>query len=136
MIVRPMQAMKEAFEEIEELGYVLIPGQGSEDVEVLWPRAEDPPDIESQIRIVEAAPHSIRKALRNRSVHIPMWLLLGYPWDSPLHYWKKLERENSGGASLESKKAAYASACVEFYKHMNSNSWKRIFWQEPWPIVI
>lgn len=131
-MIRHSDAVRVALHEIEKLGYIVLPGR-QHAVEVLWLREGPPPDVARFIDILQSDPGTFQQVLCSRTVPVPLWFLLGYPWDQPLKFWVYLSQQASGSA-LEAKKIAYAEACINFYKDKRNDSWKSIAWREPWPI--
>lgn len=136
MVIRVKEAIKEALDEIQKLGYVILSVRDNEHVEIFWPGQGEPPAIDQLLEIIQTDQEALEVVLSERSVPIPAWLFLGYPWDHSAAEWKKMEREST----LKSKQLAsihrrYAEACISFYKNKHDTSWKSVVWDEPWPIV-
>lgn len=135
MVIRVEDAMKEALRKIEVLGYIVRSAQDGENIEIYWPRNEEPPEISPWLEIIQADPSALEKVLEDRSVNVPLWILFGYPWDRSSDEWQQLQKSLTGKKDpLSKKKRSYASACLKFLNKENKQTWAGITWEEPWPI--
>ncbi len=136
MIYRVQDAIQEALNQIQELGYVVISAHDDEHIEIIWPHDSEPPEIDQLLSILKIDYKTLESILVRHTVAIPLWIIHGYPWEHPLKYWKELYKTlPSGPQDLVSKKRAYVEACIAFYKDKQNQTWKQVRWEEPWPLA-
>ncbi len=135
MVTGISNAVKEALNEIQKVGYSIACSPDQDKIYITWIGSPPPPDISRQLAILQTNPNLLGEALRFHTVSIPLWLILGYPWDRPREHWSRLEKSlSSNPHPFERKKHAYAKACLECYKSKRDTSWKEVMWEEPWPV--
>jgi len=130
------EAMLEALRRIQDLGFVVMSAEDREYVEVLWMREDDPPDINPLLDLLQFDQNTLLSVLRSRTIQLPLWFVLGYPWERPLEHWQKLLKKHSRSRQGPNvKKRAYARAAIQFYEDNQDITWKTVNWEESWPIL-
>jgi len=135
MITRLEEAMKEALKNIQTLGYIVRSARDGENIEIYWPRENEPPEISPWLDIIQADPEAFEKTLKLRTVGVPMSLVLGYPWDRTLTEWRRLNKKlGTQHNALAKTKKSYIAASIQFLKKEDKQAWSAITWEESWPI--
>ena len=136
MLNRSKDAIREALDVIQWMGYAVIPADDGTRIECLWIKRESAPNIGPLVEMLESDPEVLEDVLKDRTIPVPMFLLLGYPWKYPTSHWKSLTRAGRRRSGVDQAKREYAKACLLYFKNRSDRSWKHVVWREPWPLNV